>query len=74
MTDKVESEAVSEGEVCIIAIDSGCVHMERVGVHCVGMRRYVQYYEIGSIHPVCVCIRASMSSALFNTIVVSLSY
>ena len=30
MTVKVESEAVSEGEVCIIVIDSGCVHMERV--------------------------------------------
>ena len=28
MTDEVESEAVSEEEVCIIAIDSGCVHVE----------------------------------------------
>ena len=42
MTDKVESEAVSEGEVRIIAIDSGCVHMEQVGVHCVRMHCYLE--------------------------------
>ena len=42
MTDKVESEAVSEEEVCIIVIDSGCVHMERVDVHCVGLCCYLQ--------------------------------
>ena len=42
MTDKVESEPASEEEVCIIAPDSGCVHVERVGVHCVGICCYVQ--------------------------------
>ena len=42
MTDKVESEAVSEEEVCIIVIDSGCIHMERVDVQRVGMCCYLQ--------------------------------
>ena len=42
MTDKVESEAAGEEEVCIIATDSGCVHMEQVGVHCVRMCCYLQ--------------------------------
>ena len=42
MTDKVDNDTVSEEEVCIIAIDSGCVHIERVGVHCVGMCCYLE--------------------------------
>ena len=57
MTDEVESEAVSEEEVCIIAIDSGCVHMEQVDVHCVGTDVCVVFWNnIGWEHAWCVCV------------------
>ena len=67
MTDKVESEAVSEGEVCIIVIDSGCVHMEPVVVHCVGMCCYLQYNGLGACM-LCVCVCACWGvHLLFST-------